>query len=570
MFTLVRWIHRQEPPNSDDLNYFSAASRLIDGTHAVFVERPLKNGALHHDYRFGVVLPSALAQLLFGANSRSYYMVPACFSLAAFCAVFLLNRSLVGMAAAVLVGLLQCFWALEIAHGSVLFADLGAATCLLAAIGLSFPNELHLRASQTRFAPLAAGVFIFFGYLFRENLPALYAPTVLFLMWRKEDRRRLLQTLTVSALLFSAEQALYLWLGASPLHRHVITSEEIERYKPYFPRADLIELPLRTFSELNRKYGWANAFLALFSLFAAFAGLIFGTTRLQRTVGCTALLSWCIMTFLPLGTDDGRLLVMPVQPRLLGTLTLFGFVSATPFVAKGLRSRTPTRVALVGVLACVVLVETLALGKLPRPLYGERSRFHPVLKALDQEAGTKQIVATGRDLNEMRLFKRGLSGEELRWHWQAPSELLEDVRNATPKYVYVNTALQSRDWRVKGAARTREWTEQLYQALSLNYRRLTPKLGYANYRWLFERVPTRLEKIDVVADSTPARFDCRDADAELRLGNKDAMLPVNPATVGSTNIILETSASSVGRAFVNLEELEDEAVTDSRRFRIRS
>lgn len=171
----------------------------------------------HHTSRFGLVVPTLLTQMLFGAGATTYYIGPICAAVLLHLLVYLLVRRFAGVLAGVFaIYLMLDFVPLERASSQILPETFGPMYTMAAFyFGLLYTDA---KRTWTRSACLvAAGVAMFFAYGSKINY-LYFAPGLALLVWLGAKRPPVVEeVLQVEGAPRSRWSRVYAWAKAKHL-----------------------------------------------------------------------------------------------------------------------------------------------------------------------------------------------------------------------------------------------------------------------------------------------------------------------------------------------------------------
>jgi len=135
----------------------------------------------HHMARIGVLVPTYIAQWLFGRGHTTYYVPQLVFAVAQAPLVYVIGKRIGGRVAGILAALLLVYFDPMIRQGSQLLPEVFSATYALGALYLYVrATEAHGRRRTAWL--VASSVCFFFGYLAKETT-LFFLPGLLLALW---------------------------------------------------------------------------------------------------------------------------------------------------------------------------------------------------------------------------------------------------------------------------------------------------------------------------------------------------------------------------------------------------
>ena len=346
---LYRWATAVYPDSIDSMYYWVAAKKILAGLPIDLIE--------HRTMRFGVILPVAVVQLIFGPNPYGYFIAPLFFSVALTLLTYTAGRMLsgeaTGLGAALLVAVYpyMSYLGVQVLPSVFMAAYAMAAwVCLLAYVKKENGGAVLLAL---------AALFLFGAY--ESKITSLYlmpgfalAP----LIFRKSWRHVFLFLIVLLAL-YLLETALYITLGGPGIGRLGVFTGHMEQVY-WVKEYSFIGLILRWF-----KMGPYWTLLLLAFVVALFYSYKKDQPRYILVFGVPLLIYYFIYTF-AVRSAFPFITMEPTYPRYLTIAlpaTLIVIVHALVSVSSGLLSKEKLRAALVGALvmglvaACMLIYD---------------------------------------------------------------------------------------------------------------------------------------------------------------------------------------------------------------------
>jgi len=436
-FLLVRILYLQEPWNSDDFAYYDAARNIANGSH------PLLSGELStskdpHTFRFGLLLPTALAIRLLGDNYLAYYVCPLLFSLAGFLVIFLLLRKYLPLAVVIAASCVHIVFPFEIRHGSILFTDLPSALLtLLVIVHLCWAAGKNLERRSFVLHAVLSGFLLFWSYLLRTNQLFVAAPAIAYLVCTKKTRKIVAIAVGVSLLLFLAEQALYCLQGGWFNYRWDLERGMVKSWMPFFNKVPWSEYPFRYFNFIKLDLGrFCLSFMCLSLIMHVVTFIKYRQTAV-RALLLNGIFVFALFWYYIFKYSDGVLYVMNAQHRFI---QLFYFTSLlavplglhavfqslaklvagateTPWISKLTNRRYVTMCAALSV-GFFVLPFVRVINVFNTNLASSKSNHNKLFKAINEKTGSGDRVTISGDtlwLRNVSLFKYPMIRKKVRW-----------------------------------------------------------------------------------------------------------------------------------------------------------
>lgn len=436
-FVLVRVLYLQEPWNSDDIVYYEAARSIADGSH------PVLNGDLTaskdpHLFRFGLVIPTALAIQVLGDNYAAFYAFPMLFSVAGFLLIILFLRRYLPFPLVVAMALVHVVFPFEIRHASILFTDLPSALfILLIVVHICWVAEKEISRKQLILHAALSGFLLFWSYLLRTNQFLVAAPAIGFLVFTKKTRRLIIVAVGVAAILFLAEQAVYALQGGGFNYRWALEKGNIANWMPHFKRVTWSEYPLRYFAYVKSDLGMSCLVFVCLSLLLHVITFIRYRQTAIRVLMLNGIFVFGLFWYYIFKYSEGVLYVMNEQHRFIQLFYYtsllavpLGFYAAVQSIATYATKFQKTKwVSRVTRKEYLVVYASLSVGVFVLPfvsvirgfntnLVSSKNEYNMLFKSIDRRTGDSDkitICGEPQSLRNISLFKYPMIGKEVTW-----------------------------------------------------------------------------------------------------------------------------------------------------------